>query len=85
VLADSLEHLAPWMPWAAPDAVTPAAQREHLEAAVRNWEAGTDYEFALAHPNDGALLGCADCTDGSGPAPSSWATGWHAMRLATAT
>jgi len=57
VLADSLEHLAPWMPWAVPDAVTPAAQREHLEAAVRNWEAGTDYEFALAHPNDGALLG----------------------------
>lgn len=57
VLADSFDHLAPWMPWAIPEAVTPAAQREHLAAAKRSWDADTAYEFLLMTPDDGALLG----------------------------
>lgn len=50
-VAENLEHLAPWMPWAAPGAARPEVQQERLRHTMAAWERGTDFEF-LVVPRD---------------------------------
>jgi ribosomal-protein-serine acetyltransferase len=49
----SLPELRPWLPWAA--TATPEQSRAFAEEAVRNWELGSDYNFAIL--SDGQVVG----------------------------
>jgi len=52
----SLEHLAPWMPWATPEGTSLEAQRERLEGPATMWSSGSGYEYGIFLP-DGTLVG----------------------------
>jgi len=41
----SLDHLRPWMPWAAGYTLQSAA--EYLDGSIRSWEDGTEYNYAI--------------------------------------
>lgn len=56
-VAANLDHLAPWMPWARPDAATAGAQRERLSWTRTRWEAGEDFEYLVTAQGDETLLG----------------------------
>lgn len=56
-VAQSLEHLAPWMPWATPEAATLAVQRERVEAVARAWEAGDEYGYLALTADDHGIVG----------------------------
>jgi RimJ/RimL family protein N-acetyltransferase len=51
-VAASMEHLKPWMPWAAPEATDPANQRARILEAYGSWEAGTDFIYSVLLPID---------------------------------
>lgn len=55
-VAASLEHLRPWMPWAA---VRPtiSAEEEYLDAMTRQWESGETFGYAILDPAEGKVLG----------------------------
>jgi RimJ/RimL family protein N-acetyltransferase len=62
----SLEHLAPWMPWAHADRVSPVAQRERI-AAMR-WEPAADFDYTMFEPDDrGAVIGACGLMRRHGP------------------
>jgi ribosomal-protein-serine acetyltransferase len=41
----SLDHLRPWMPWAAE--YSRLSAEEYLDGSVRSWEDGTEYNYAI--------------------------------------
>jgi ribosomal-protein-serine acetyltransferase len=49
----SVQELEPWMPWAA--SLSPALQQAYAERAIRDWEAGREYHFAMVQ--DGHAIG----------------------------
>ncbi len=51
----SLEHLRPWMPWAAD--FSRAAQAEFLAGSERDWQAGAAFNYAIRVAADGAVAG----------------------------
>jgi len=53
---ESLEHLAPWMPWATPEGTSLAAQRDRLLGPDASWTSTSGYEYGIFLP-DGALVG----------------------------
>ncbi len=59
----SLEHLRPWMPWAAD--FSRASQAEFLAGSERDWESGVAYDYALLV--DGAIAGSAGLMACIGP------------------
>jgi ribosomal-protein-serine acetyltransferase len=44
-VTESLDHLRPWMPWAP--GYTRQSAEEFLDSSVRNWEDGTEYNYAI--------------------------------------
>jgi RimJ/RimL family protein N-acetyltransferase len=60
----SLEHLRPWMAWAAD--FSRASQAEFLAGAERDWESGVAYNYAMLI--DGAIAGSAGLMARIGPA-----------------
>jgi len=52
-VTESLDHLRPWMPWAA--GYTRQAAEEFLDGSVRSWEDGTEYNYAIL--SEGTLAG----------------------------
>ena len=56
-VAENLDHLGPWMPWATPAAADAAVQRERLVAADATWDDGSDYEFAVLTADERQLIG----------------------------
>lgn len=48
----SVEHLRPWMAWAATEPRPLAERRDLLVAGERSWEAGTDFVFGLFDVDD---------------------------------
>jgi RimJ/RimL family protein N-acetyltransferase len=56
VVAASLEHLRPFLPWATDGAATLPAQLARLQEAAHLWETGTDYVYAMLTAG-GALAG----------------------------
>jgi ribosomal-protein-serine acetyltransferase len=50
---DSIEHLAPWMPWVA-GGYSSADAEAYVARAVEQW--GTDYDYAIVGP-DGDVIG----------------------------
>ena len=53
---ESLAHLAPWMPWATPEAVTVEAQRHRLQGPAGSWSPRGGYEFGAFARGDGELV-----------------------------
>ncbi len=53
----SLDHLKPWMPWATPEAGSPAAQLERCRAVQESWTSGSDYNYVLRADESGAVIG----------------------------
>jgi RimJ/RimL family protein N-acetyltransferase len=51
----SIEHLRPWMPWAAD--FSRASQTEFLAGCERDWASGAAYNYAILV--DGAIAGAA--------------------------
>lgn len=47
IVAESLDHLRPWMPWARFEPLTPGARRLLIEGWEREWYAGGDVTFAV--------------------------------------
>lgn len=56
-VADNLDHLAPWMPWATPEAGTLAVQRERLAAVDAAWQAGEEFNYLAVSKENGSILG----------------------------
>ena len=44
-VTESLEHLRPWMPWAAD--YSRAAAEEYLAGSIKGWDEGTEYNYAI--------------------------------------
>lgn len=64
-IKDSLEHLRPWMPWAAAEPLTPMDRRALLATWERAWDAGTERNVGVF---DGpSVVGVAGLTDRPGP------------------
>ena len=67
-VTESLEHLRPWMPWAAD--YSRASAEEYLAGSIKGWDEGTEYNYAILTANpDGssALAGVAGLMARIGP------------------
>ncbi|NJC67272.1 GNAT family N-acetyltransferase [Planosporangium flavigriseum] len=51
VVSESLDHLAPWMPWAA-NGYGRADAAAFVERSQADWRAGTAYNYAIIAPDD---------------------------------
>lgn len=47
IVAESLDHLRPWMPWARFEPLAPDARRALIEGWEREWRAGGDVTLAV--------------------------------------
>src|SRR6266478_8389953 len=50
-VTESLDHLRPWMPWAA-DYSRESAE-EYLAGSVKGWDEGTEFNYAITIPATG--------------------------------
>jgi RimJ/RimL family protein N-acetyltransferase len=62
-VTESLDHLRPWMPWAANYSRPSAA--EFLAKSERDWAAGNEYNYAIR--TDGTLIGSCGLMARIGP------------------
>lgn len=44
-VTESLDHLRPWMPWAAQ--YSRQSAEEYVDSSIRSWEDGTEYNYAI--------------------------------------
>src|SRR4051794_5472111 len=54
-IAQSIEHLRPWMAWAAAEPLTPAERAALIERFERSWADGEDFGYGMFV--DGAVVG----------------------------
>jgi RimJ/RimL family protein N-acetyltransferase len=67
-VAENLEHLRPWMPWANAESSDERFQRRRLAEADAQWERGADFGYGLfASDDDARLLGAFGLTARRGP------------------
>src|SRR5436190_24250584 len=64
-VADNLEHLRPWMPWANAESADERFQRRRLAEAKMQWNRGADYGYGLF--GNERLLGAFGLTARRGP------------------
>src|SRR5690348_9299346 len=62
-VTESLDHLRPWMPWAA--GYTRQSAEEYLDGSIRSWEDGTEYNYAILA--EGTLAGSVGLMARIGP------------------
>src|SRR5579862_2919282 len=62
-VVESHDHLLPWMPWAA--GYTAATAAEFLAKAARDWDDGTEFNYAII--SGGALAGGCGLMSRIGP------------------
>jgi len=55
-IAETLEQLVPWLPWARPDH-SRSETRRYLRAARTAWARHTAFEFVIEAPTGGPILG----------------------------
>ena len=48
-VTESLDHLRPWMPWAAGYSL--ASAEEYLAGSIKSWDEGTEYNYAIMTAN----------------------------------
>ena len=56
-VAESLDHLRPWMPWATNEAATVDAQRDRLIDAAAHWEDGTSHDYLMVTRPESRVVG----------------------------
>lgn len=56
-ITESLEHLLPWMPWAAAEPEPLQAKIERLRRFRANFDLGHDYVYGIFNPQEKRLLG----------------------------
>jgi RimJ/RimL family protein N-acetyltransferase len=66
-VAENIEHLRPWMPWAAGEP-RESDQAEFVAQTLRDWEAGTAFGYWMREDASGALVGGAGLHRRAGPA-----------------
>jgi RimJ/RimL family protein N-acetyltransferase len=70
-VADNLEHLKPWMPWAGPESADERFQRRRLAEAEAQWKRGADYGYGLfaqaPERGESRMLGAFGLTARRGP------------------
>ena len=68
-VAENLEHLRPWMPWADAQSTNERFQRRRIADADAQWERGADFGYGLfaSDGDDGRLLGAFGLTARRGP------------------
>jgi RimJ/RimL family protein N-acetyltransferase len=66
-VTESLDHLRPWLPWAAD--YSRASAKEFLAGSVKDWDEGTAYNYAIltAIPGGRALAGVIGLMTRCGP------------------
>jgi RimJ/RimL family protein N-acetyltransferase len=64
-VADNLEHLRPWMPWAA--YAGRAASLRFLTGSEAGWRRGERFEYAIRPAEGRAIMGSAGLIDRVGP------------------
>ena len=83
VITESLEHLLPWMPWAADH--SRASVQDYLAGAQQDWESGTAYNYAIT--TGGTLVGSCSMMRRIGPGGLEigyWIhPGWTGLGLVT--
>jgi ribosomal-protein-serine acetyltransferase len=57
VVSDSVDHLAPWVIWAA-DGYEERDAAEFLELAAMNWARGEAFDYAICLPDGEVIGGC---------------------------
>jgi RimJ/RimL family protein N-acetyltransferase len=62
-VTESLDHLRPWMPWAA--GYTRESAEQYLNGSIQSWADGTEYNYAIR--TGGALAGSIGLMTRSGP------------------
>src|SRR4051794_31266529 len=65
-IAESVEHLRPWMPWAAGEPVLLADRMRWIEHGNRQWEAGGDVVLGILL-TDGTVIGGTGLHRRAGP------------------
>jgi len=63
-IGQSLEHLLPWLPWAA--AHSRANVEDYLARVRQNWDSGTVFDYAIT-ADGGVLVGCCGLMRRIGP------------------
>jgi RimJ/RimL family protein N-acetyltransferase len=66
-ISESFDHLAPWMPWATPEAATERFQRRRLRGPSGSWEADGDYSYGIFLPDPSTVIGAAGLHRRIGP------------------
>jgi RimJ/RimL family protein N-acetyltransferase len=67
-VAENLEHLRPWMPWANAESSDERFQRRRIAEADAQWARGADFGYGLfAGDEDARLLGAFGLTARRGP------------------
>jgi RimJ/RimL family protein N-acetyltransferase len=67
-VTESLEHLRPWMPWAAD--YSRASAGEYLARSIKGWDEGTEYNYAILTgdaPGGSVLVGSIGLMTRCGP------------------
>lgn len=58
-VAQSFDHLHPWMEWATPDRISVDAQADRLPRVENDWERGAEYQYLVRQGRDPRVLGSA--------------------------
>lgn len=66
VVAQDVDHLRPWMPWAA-EPISVEAQAEFVRSSVASWEQCDGFGYWLREAGSGELVGCAGLMTRQGP------------------
>jgi ribosomal-protein-serine acetyltransferase len=67
-VTESLDHLRPWMPWAAD--YSRASAEEYLAGSIKGWDEGTEYNYAILtgdEPGGSMLVGSIGLMTRCGP------------------
>ena len=66
-VAENLEHLKPWMPWANAESADVRFQRRRLVEADAQWARAADFGYGLFGDTDARMLGAFGLTARRGP------------------
>lgn len=66
-VAESIDHLRPWMPWATEESTDPVFQRARLRRLAELQQRGEEWDFGLFATDDATLLGTFGLMTRRGP------------------
>lgn len=86
-VAESIEELRPWMPWAAAEPLSPADRARLIAESAHQWQRGESFNYGM-HAGD-VMVGCTGLHQRVGPGGLEigyWVrTSWAGRGIATAT